>query len=378
MDKLAQYMAAERDHEIAMTVARGEGVPQDLKLAKELFVKQWRDWRNSERCRYRAVWGLIYIGYLSCCAVREGLEEQLIEEVKEQEVYWLGDVGCTNDSKCDLKLSGLLSENWRSDQELETYLEERRKTFKRGGAVNAKSCEENETLLFGEFVNRVDELKFRLIESWCLCKYCRMFDQTNANLDHWVEEFDKCVKCIRSCKIKGNFDKRRIISKMFIDDYDYNQERQVVFVIQDRFHSENIMDTMKRNAVAASFANSIVSLIDDLAKDFEDYADVVCEEANILRTDHPELPSNVFISARQGSCGPRIKVQLNYDEAVESDNMAPISISECPEFKGKELGKLHEGDLRYFYKWVVKNLNVLNSYWNGTMQIERVLKSLKY
>lgn len=114
----------------------------------------------------------------------------------------------------------------------------------------------------------------------------------------------------------------------------------------------------------------------DKVKDMD--TDLVCEMANILREDHPELPSNVYISAKQGSHGPRIKVQLNDDGSVESDKMAPITISEHPEFKGTQRGKLKESDLQYFYKWIRQNINVLNAYWNGTMQIERVLKSLKY
>lgn len=110
----------------------------------------------------------------------------------------------------------------------------------------------------------------------------------------------------------------------------------------------------------------------------DDEKDIVCEMANILREDHPELPSNVYISAKQGDHGPRIKVQLNDDGSVESDKMAPITISDHPEFKGKQKGKLQDSDLKYFYRWIIQNKDVLNAYWNGTMQIERVLKSLKY
>ena len=121
--------------------------------------------------------------------------------------------------------------------------------------------------------------------------------------------------------------------------------------------------------------NKVVEDMDEV-RDMD--SDLICEMANILREDHPELPSNVYISAKQGSHGPKIKVQLNDDGAVESEQMAPITISKNPEFKGNHRGKLKESDLQYFYKWIRQNINVLTAYWNGTMQIERVLKSLKY
>lgn len=51
---------------------------------------------------------------------------------------------------------------------------------------------------------------------------------------------------------------------MFVDDYDYNQERKILEIIRDKFGAENILDMSKRNEVATTFVKSINGLIDVL------------------------------------------------------------------------------------------------------------------
>ena len=36
--------------------------------------------------------------------------------------------------------------------------------------------------------DRIENLRFQLVENWCLCKYCQMFDSQNLNYNHWVKE----------------------------------------------------------------------------------------------------------------------------------------------------------------------------------------------
>jgi len=52
---------------------------------------------------------------------------------------------------------------------------------------------------------------------------------------------------------------------MFIDDYDYNQERKILEIIRDKFNVEKIMDMSKRNTIATYFVNSIDELIDAIS-----------------------------------------------------------------------------------------------------------------
>lgn len=129
-----------------------------------------------------------------------------------------------------------------------------------GGAVIAEMA-----LPLKEFKQRVDGLRFQLIENWCLCKYCQLYDQSNENRKHWAVEFRTCLKNLRDFEIKGRINKEKTISKMFIDDYDYNQERKILEIIRDKFNVEKIMDMSKRNTIATYFVNSIDELIDAIS-----------------------------------------------------------------------------------------------------------------
>lgn len=52
-----------------------------------------------------------------------------------------------------------------------------------------------------EFKGRVDGLRFQLIENWCLCKYCQLYDSANENYGHWVAEFCACANYLRRFEV---------------------------------------------------------------------------------------------------------------------------------------------------------------------------------
>lgn len=116
-----------------------------------------------------------------------------------------------------------------------------------------------------EFKRRVDGLRFQLIENWCLCKWCQMFDPENDNAAHWRTEFRAAASNIRDFKIKGKSDKLKTIAKMFIADYDYNQPSKILEIIRDKFDAECIDSSSQRNKVAVQFASSVHSLINILS-----------------------------------------------------------------------------------------------------------------
>lgn len=116
-----------------------------------------------------------------------------------------------------------------------------------------------------EFKRRVDGLRFQLIENWCLCEYCHLYDQSNDNFGHWVSEFNACARNLQDFEIKGGINKRKTIAKMLIDDYDYNQERKILFIIREKFNAENLRDMSRRNEIATKFVNSLNGLIDVLS-----------------------------------------------------------------------------------------------------------------
>lgn len=128
-----------------------------------------------------------------------------------------------------------------------------------------------------EFRKRVDRLRFQLIENWCLCKFCQLYSQDNDNFGHWISEFNACAKNIRDFEIKGRIDKKKTISSMFIDDYDYDKRRKILVIIREKFDAENIMDVDIRTAVATSFAESVNSLIDFLSYTDKSISEYVLE-----------------------------------------------------------------------------------------------------
>ena len=111
------------------------------------------------------------------------------------------------------------------------------------------------------FRQRVDGLRFQLIEDWCLLKYCQLYSPNNVNLTHWSSEFIACADYIRGSEIKRFMNKQTTINKMLVIDYDYNQSRKILPIIRDKFDLEKIHDNAKREAVALEFSNSINSLI---------------------------------------------------------------------------------------------------------------------
>ena len=63
-----------------------------------------------------------------------------------------------------------------------------------------------------DYKNRVDGLRFQLVENWCLCKYCSLFDRDNQNFNHWKIELRSVLKNLKMINIKGNIDKYKILS----------------------------------------------------------------------------------------------------------------------------------------------------------------------
>ena len=117
------------------------------------------------------------------------------------------------------------------------------------------------------FKNRIDNLRFQLIENWCLLKYCQLYDPNNQNISHWGAELLACLKNLRDFEIKGKISKEKTLVKMLIDDYDYDESRKILAIIRDKFDIEHFVDMSKREEVALEFVNSLRELIAFLCND---------------------------------------------------------------------------------------------------------------
>lgn len=118
-----------------------------------------------------------------------------------------------------------------------------------------------------DYKNKVDGLRFQLVENWCLCKYCQLYNPESENFAHWIVELRACINNLKLVDIKNGIDKRRTLTRMLIDDYDYDETNMIVRIINDKFDLENINNNAQRARVASAFADSIQSLIDAISVD---------------------------------------------------------------------------------------------------------------
>lgn len=108
---------------------------------------------------------------------------------------------------------------------------------------------------------RADALRFVLVENWCLCEYCRLFDGESENFIHWQIELSAVIKNLKMLDVKGG-DKRQTLERMFVQDYDYDKPEMILRIIADKFSAEGIDDTVQREEVVGGFAKGIHSLIE--------------------------------------------------------------------------------------------------------------------
>lgn len=112
---------------------------------------------------------------------------------------------------------------------------------------------------------RVDELRFELVENWCLCKYYQLFNPESVKFAHWASELKVCIDNLKFLNIKNGIDKRRILVRMLVNDYDYNSANMIERIIRGKFVRENLNDNNQKVLVCTEFADNINGLIDAIS-----------------------------------------------------------------------------------------------------------------
>ena len=105
---------------------------------------------------------------------------------------------------------------------------------------------------------RVDGLRFQLVENWCLCKWCQLFNPECEKFAHWVTELKTCIDNLKFLDIKNNIDKRKTLIKMLVKDYDYDNANMIERIIRGKFVRENITDNTQKIQVCTTFADNIM------------------------------------------------------------------------------------------------------------------------
>ena len=117
-----------------------------------------------------------------------------------------------------------------------------------------------------EYREHVDAVRFCLVESWCLYKYCQTYDPDNARRPQWLAELRTLINDIKTMNIERDY-KVRVLTKMLIDDYDYNKVNMIWRIVEDRFCIEKITNPIQTLAVCKSFADAVGELVEVLGDD---------------------------------------------------------------------------------------------------------------
>lgn len=112
---------------------------------------------------------------------------------------------------------------------------------------------------------RVDGLRFQLVENWCLCKWCQLFNPECENFAHWVTELKACIDNLKFLDIKNGIDKRRTLTRLLVTDYDYNDANMIERIIRGKFVRENITNNTQKVRVCTEFADNINKLINAIS-----------------------------------------------------------------------------------------------------------------
>lgn len=94
-----------------------------------------------------------------------------------------------------------------------------------------------------DYVNLLLDLKDHLIENWCLCAFCSLFDRLNENFDHWRVEFMSYANKIKRCNLKSG-DKQKVIFDIYINKFDLNSSKMIYYIIRGKFNKEQIDDEL--------------------------------------------------------------------------------------------------------------------------------------
>lgn len=112
---------------------------------------------------------------------------------------------------------------------------------------------------------RVDGLRFQLVENWCLCKYCQLFNPECENFAHWITELKACIDNLKFLDIKNGINKRKTLIKMLVRDYDYDNANMIERIIRGKFVRENLTDNTQKVQTCIAFADNIFGLIDAIS-----------------------------------------------------------------------------------------------------------------
>ena len=78
-----------------------------------------------------------------------------------------------------------------------------------------------------EYKIRVDKARLHLVENWCLCKYCELYDSSNPNFEDWAEALLYMMNDIKSLNVSDT-NKLDTLKQMLIEEYNFNNASTII------------------------------------------------------------------------------------------------------------------------------------------------------
>ena len=102
--------------------------------------------------------------------------------------------------------------------------------------------------------------------------------------------------------------------------------------------------------------------------------------SSFFRRNHPELPSNIWILARDEDRprGPRMRIQRNKSDTPQVEDAFWLTLADAPETIGLTGSELSLKDLEYLTNFILRNKAVLLAHWNGEIGSEEVVRGLVF
>lgn len=113
-----------------------------------------------------------------------------------------------------------------------------------------------------DYKEKAESLRFQIVENWCLCKYCQLYDNNNTNFNHWLGELRAYINKLKFLNIKNNINKKQTLIKLYIEDFDLNDNDMIYRIMEDKFYVEKIEDNEIKIKVCEEFVANINSLIE--------------------------------------------------------------------------------------------------------------------
>ena len=131
-----------------------------------------------------------------------------------------------------------------------------------------------------DFVGLLLDFKDQIVENWCLCAYCSLYDKENLNFKHWCVEFCSYVNKIKRCDLKSG-DKKKVIYNTYVEKFDLNSPNMVYRIIRSKFYKEQI-DNELAKSISEFFSQQCSNLIKFLGNDDYDAEEYVIRTFDVI------------------------------------------------------------------------------------------------